>query len=49
MLFNERNDVINFIEGYRSVILDAKRKTTEELKEQKGTGLHLNKCLEDCQ
>ena len=41
MLFNERNGVINFI--------DAKRKATEELKEQKGTGLHLNKCLEDCQ
>ena len=35
MLFNGRNDAINFIEGYNSMILEA----FEELKEQEGTGL----------
>ena len=39
MLFNGRNDAINFIEGYNSMILEAKRKAFEELKEQEGTGL----------
>ena len=32
MLFNGRNDVINFIEGYSSVIPEAKRKAVKELK-----------------
>ena len=39
MLFNKRNDVINFIDGYSSMILEAKIKSTEELKEQEGTRL----------
>ena len=37
MLFNGRNDVINFIEDYSSMILEAKRKASEKLKEQRGT------------
>ena len=41
MLFNGRNHAINFIEGYNSMILDAKRKAFEELKEQEGTGLKI--------
>ena len=41
MLFNGRNDAINFIAGYGSMILEAKRKTTEKLKEQEGTGLKI--------
>ena len=31
MLFNGRNNVINFIEDYGSMILEAKRKANEEL------------------
>ena len=41
MLFNGRNDTINFIAGYGSMILEAKRKATEELKEQEGTRLKI--------
>ena len=41
MLFNGRNDAINFIEGYGSTILAAKKKATEELKKQDGTGLKI--------
>ena len=41
MLFNGRNDAINFIEGYGSMILAAKKKATEELKKQDGTGLKI--------
>ena len=37
MLFNGRNDAINFIEGYSSMVPEAKRKASEELKEQEGT------------
>ena len=33
MLFNRRNDAINFIEGYDSMILEAKRKAAEGLKD----------------
>ena len=32
ILFNGRNDTINFIAGYGSIILEAKRKAAEELK-----------------
>ena len=32
MLFNSKNNTINFIEGYSSTILEAKRKASEELK-----------------
>ena len=41
MLFNGRNNVINFIEGYSSMILEAKRKAAEELNEQEGAGLKI--------
>ena len=41
MLFNGKNDTINFIEGYSSMILEAKRKASEELKEQDRTGLKI--------
>ena len=41
MLFNWRNDAINFIEGSSSLILEAKGKSSEELKEQEGTGLKI--------
>ena len=41
MLFNGRNDAINFIEGYGSMILEAKRKVAECLKEQERTGLKI--------
>ena len=37
ILFNGRNDTINFIAGYGSIILEAKRKAAGEIKEQKGT------------
>ena len=37
MFFNGRNDAINLIEDYGSVILEAKNKAAEELKEQEGT------------
>ena len=41
MLFNGGNDAINFIEDYSPMILEAKRKASEELKEQEGTGLKI--------
>ena len=41
VLFNERNDAINFIEGYGSMILEAKKKASEELTEQEGTWLKI--------
>ena len=41
MLFNGRNNVINFIEGYSSMIFEAKKKASEKLKEQEGTGLNI--------
>ena len=41
MLFNSKNNIINFIEGYSSMILEAKRKVSEELKKQDGTGLKI--------
>ena len=41
MLFNGRNDAINFIEDCGSMILEAKRKVAEELKEQQGTRLKI--------
>ena len=41
ILFNGRNDAIYFTEGYGSVILEAKRKAAEELKEQGRTGLKI--------
>ena len=41
MLFNGRNDAINFIEGYDSMILEAEKKTAEDLAEQDGTGLKI--------
>ena len=41
VLFNGRNDAINFIEGYGSMILEAKRKAAEEPTEQDGTGLKI--------
>ena len=40
MLFNGKNDIY-FIEGYSSMILEAKRKASEELKEQDRTGLKI--------
>ena len=41
MLFNGRNDGINFIEGYGSMIHEAKRKAAEELTKQEGKGLKI--------
>ena len=41
MLFNGRNDVINFIEGYGSIILEAKKRAAEEHTEQDETGLKI--------
>ena len=41
MLFNGRNDVINFIEVYKSMVLETKRKAAEELKKQEGIGLKI--------
>ena len=38
MLLNGRNDVINFIEGYSSMILEAKKRAAEEETEQGRTG-----------
>ena len=38
MLFNGRNESINFIDGYGSMILEAKKKAIEE---QGGTGLKI--------
>ena len=36
MLFNGRNDIINFIEVYKSMVLETKRKAAEKLKKQEG-------------
>ena len=41
MIFIGRNDAINFIEGYGSMILEAKKETAEDLAEQEGTGLKI--------
>ena len=41
MLFNRRNNAINFIESYGSMILEAKKKAAEELTEQEGIGLKI--------
>ena len=41
MLFNGRNYAINCIEDYDSMILEAKTKSAEELKEQDGTELKI--------
>ena len=41
MLFNGRNDVINFIEVYKSMVLETKRKAAEELKKQEEIGLKI--------
>ena len=41
VLFNGRNDAINFIEDCGSMILEAKRKVAEELKEQQRTRLKI--------
>ena len=38
MLFNGRNDVINFIAGYGSMILEPRKKAAEE---EKGRGLKM--------
>ena len=41
MLSNGRNDATNCIEDYGSMILEAKTKAAEELKEQDGTELKI--------
>ena len=41
MLFNGRNDAINFIEGYGSMILEAKKRTSEEQTKQDGAELKI--------
>ena len=41
MLFNGRNVVMKFIEDYSSMILAARKKAAEEIKEQYGTGLKI--------
>ena len=41
MHFNGRNDAINFIVDYGSVILQARKKAAEEIKEQDGIGLKI--------
>ena len=41
ILFNGRNDAINFIEDYSSMILEARKQAAEEIKEQDGTGLKI--------
>ena len=41
MLFNGRNDAIDFIEDYGSIILEARKKAAEEIKEQDWTGLKI--------
>ena len=41
MLFNGRNDAINFIEGYGSMILEAKKRDAEEQTEQDRTGFKI--------
>ena len=44
MLFNGRNDAINFIESYGSMIPEAKKRAAEtqtEQTEQDGTGLNI--------
>ena len=41
MLSNGRNDAINFIENYGSMILETKKRDAEEQAEQDGTGLKI--------
>ena len=41
MLSNGRNDAINSIENYGSMILEAKKRDAEEQAEQDGTGLKI--------
>ena len=41
MFFNERNEAITFIDGYSSMILEAKKRTAEGQTEQDGTGLKM--------
>ena len=41
MLFNGRNDSIKFIEGYGSMILEAKKRAAEEQTKQDGRGLKI--------
>ena len=41
IFFNGRNAVINFIEDYSSMILEARKKAVEEIKEQVRTGLKI--------
>ena len=41
MLFNGRNDAINFIEGYGSMILEARKRTSEEQTKQDRTELKI--------
>ena len=41
MLFNGRNDAINFIEGYGSMILEAKKRDAKEQTEQDRTGFKI--------
>ena len=41
MLFNRRNDAVNFIEGYGSMILEAKKRAAKEQTEQDETGLKI--------
>ena len=41
IIFNGRNNAINFIEEYVSLILEAKKRAAEEQTEQDGTGLKI--------
>ena len=41
MLFNEKNEAINFIDVYGSMILEAKKVAAEEQTEQGETGLKI--------
>ena len=52
MPFTGRNDAINCIKDYGSMILEARKKATEEIKEEDGTGLKIltpNNCFKDYQ
>ena len=41
ILFNGRNAATNFIKDYSSMILEARKKAAEEIKNQDGTGLKI--------
>ena len=41
MFFNGRNEAINFISGYDSMILEAKKMAVEQQRGQSGTGLKI--------